>query len=79
VPDIAVLALFGVAAIGCAFSGYASGLDKKRTAFPVYIVAFLISCVIVLILDLDRPSVGFIEVSQQPMIDAAASIAGFSD
>jgi hypothetical protein len=79
VPDIVVLALFGVAAIGCAFSGYASGLDKQRTAFPVYLVAFLVSCVIVLILDLDRPSVGFIEVSQQPMIDAAASIAGFSD
>jgi hypothetical protein len=32
-----------------------------------------------LILDLDRPGAGFIEVSQQPMIDAAASIAAFSD
>jgi hypothetical protein len=31
-----------------------------------------------LILDLDRPG-GFIEVSQQPMIDAAESIAHFPD
>jgi hypothetical protein len=78
-PDIIVLALFGVAAVGCAFSGYASGLEKQRTVFPAYIAALLVSAVILLILDLDRPSVGFIKVSQQPMIDAAASIAGFSD
>jgi hypothetical protein len=31
-----------------------------------------------LILDLDRPDAGFIELSQQPMIDAEASIAAFS-
>jgi hypothetical protein len=30
-----------------------------------------------LILDLDRTTTGFIEVSQQPMIDTAASIAAF--
>jgi hypothetical protein len=35
--------------------------------------------VILLTLDLDRPGAGFIEVSQQPMIDTASSIAGFSD
>jgi uncharacterized membrane protein YidH (DUF202 family) len=79
VPDIVVVTLFGVAALACAFSGYASGIEKQRTVFPAYIVALLISAVILLILDLDRPSVGFIEVSQQPMIDTAASIAGFSD
>ena len=37
----------------------------------------LIFAVIMLILDLDRPGAGFIELSQQPMIDAAASIAAF--
>jgi hypothetical protein len=79
VPDIVVVTLFCVAALACAFSGYASGIEKQRTVFPAYIVALLISAVILLILDLDRPSVGFIEVSQQPMIDTAASIAGFSD
>lgn len=79
VPDIVVMTLFGIAAVACAFTGYASGLDKQRTILPAYFVALLISAVILLILDLDRPSVGFIEVSQQPMIDTAASIAGFSD
>jgi hypothetical protein len=30
-----------------------------------------------LIFDLDRPTVGFIDVSQQPMVDVANSIAAF--
>jgi hypothetical protein len=79
VPNIVILALFGVAAVASAFAGYASGLEAQRTRLPVYIMGFLISAVILLILDLDRPSAGFIEVSQQPMIDTAASIAAFSD
>jgi hypothetical protein len=29
--------------------------------------------------DLDRPGAGFIEVSQQPMFDTAASLAAFPD
>jgi hypothetical protein len=79
VPNIVMLALFGVAAVANAFSGYASGLEKRRTVFPSYIVGLLVTAVILLIADLDRPSVGFIDVSQQPMIDTAASIAAFSD
>jgi hypothetical protein len=39
----------------------------------------LVSAVILLIQDLDRPGTGFIEVSQQPMIDTAASIATYTD
>jgi uncharacterized membrane protein YidH (DUF202 family) len=79
VPNIVLLSLFGLAAIAGGFTGYASGLDARRTRTPVYIIGLVVSVVILLILDLDRPSRGFIQVSQQPMIDAAASIAAFSD
>ena len=79
VPNIVLLALFGIAAIASGFAGYACGLEARRTRLPVYIMGFLVSAVILLILDLDRPGTGFIEVSQQPMIDTAASIAAFSD
>lgn len=78
VPNIVVLALFGIATIASAFAGYASGLEARRARLPIYIMGLLVSGVILLILDLDRPSVGFIEVSQQPMIDTAASIAAFA-
>jgi hypothetical protein len=42
-------------------------------------MAALVCAVILLILDLDPPSTGFIRVSEQPMIDAAASIAAHTD
>lgn len=79
VPNIVLLALFSIAAVAGAFAGYASGLDAKRTRLPVYLMGLVVSAVIFLILDLDRPSAGFITNNQQPMIDTAATIAAFSD
>lgn len=79
VPNVVQLALFGIAIIACGFTGYATGLDKRRSRLPVYVMGLLAGAVILLILDLDRPGAGFIEVSQQPMIDTASSIAGFDD
>ena len=40
-------------------------------------MGFLVAAVILLIEDLDRPSTGFITVSQQPMIDTAAVLATY--
>jgi hypothetical protein len=77
VPNVVLLALFAVAAIAHAFAGYVSGRAARGGRLPIYITGFLVSAVILMILDLDRPSAGFIEVSQRPMIDAAASIAAF--
>jgi hypothetical protein len=79
VPNIVVLMLFGIATIAGAFAGYASGLDERRKRLPVYLIGLLVSTVIFLILDLDRPTTGFVQVSQQPMIDAAARITTFLD
>ncbi len=79
VPNIVMLALFGIAAVATAFAGYGSGFEARRIRLPIYVMALLLSAVLLLILDLDRPTTGFIEVSQQPMIDTAASIAAFSD
>jgi hypothetical protein len=74
------LALFGIAIVASGFAGYASGVKaRRRSRLPVYVMGFLITAVILLILDLDRPGAGFIEVSQQPMADAAASIAAFPE
>jgi len=79
VPNVVLVGLFGIAAIAGGFAGYASGLDPKRNRMPVYIVGFLVSAVILLIFDLDRPSSGFITNDQQSMIDVAASIRAFPD
>jgi hypothetical protein len=79
VPNIVLVALYGVAIVACALAGYGNGLETKRVRLPVYTAAFLIAAVILLIQDLDRPATGFIKTSQQPMIDTAASIAAYPD
>jgi hypothetical protein len=79
VPNAVMLALFAVAIIAGAFAGYASGLDERRSRIPVYVMGPLVAGVILLIMDLDRPGSGFIDISQQPMIDTAASIRTFVD
>lgn len=79
IPELVLLSLFGIAAISCGFAGYASGLDPLRTRVPVLITAFLVCGVMAVILDLDRPNVGFITISQQPMIDTVATLSAFKD
>jgi hypothetical protein len=79
VPNIVLLALYGVAVVASAFAGYASGLQSRRSRVPVYLMGALVCAVILLIQDLDRPATGFIMVSQQPMIDTANAIAGYSE
>jgi len=41
---------------------------------PVYLMAAMVSGLIVLIQDLDRPTVGFININQTPMIDAVRDL-----
>jgi hypothetical protein len=79
IPDVVLVSLFGIAAVACGFAGYASGIDPLRTRLPVFITAFLVCSVIFVILDLDHPNVGFITISQQPMIDTVASLSAFND
>ena len=79
VPNIVLVALYGVAIVACALAGYGNGLETRRVRLPVYTTAILIAAVILLIQDLDRPTTGFIKASQQPMIDVAASIATYND
>jgi hypothetical protein len=79
VPSIVLIALYSIAIIASSLTGYAGGLEARYSRLPVYVVGMLVSAVILLIQDLDRPGTGFIEVSQQPMIDTAASIATYTD
>jgi uncharacterized membrane protein YidH (DUF202 family) len=77
VPNVVLLALYGVATVAGAFAGYAGGVDARSSRLPVYVMIFLVCAVILLIQDLDRPSAGFFTTSQQPMIDTADAIAAY--
>jgi hypothetical protein len=77
VPNIVLLALYGVAVIAGAFAGYANGLEARRVRLPIYLMMLLAAGVILLIQDLDRPRTGFVKIVQQPMIDVATSIIAY--
>ena len=79
VPNIVILALYAAAIVAFLFAGYANGLQARRVRLPIYVMAVLVSTVILLIQDLDRPNTGFITISQQPMFDTAASIEAFAN
>lgn len=78
-PPIILNALYAVAAIAVGFAGYANGLEANRRRLPIHLTGVLVAAMILLIQDLDRPGAGFIKVSQQPMIDTAASLTGFAE
>jgi hypothetical protein len=74
VPRSVFLALYILAAVGLGFVGYGQGVSRHRHFFVTVILAILISTVITLIADLDRPRRGLIKVSQQSMIELRQSL-----
>jgi hypothetical protein len=56
VPNIVFLMLYGIAAIASALAGYASGLGRRPSQFPVYVMIILVCAVILIIQDLNRSS-----------------------
>ena len=79
IPSIVLVTLYVLAAAAGGFVGFASAIDPRLTRLPVVIMGLLISLVLYLIMDLDRPNSGFITNNQQAMIDVAESIKGFAD
>ncbi len=77
VPRIVFFALYGIAAVGIGFSGYASGLEKRRWRRPVYVVNILAASVILLIQDIDRPNSGAVRVDARPIIDTAQALSSY--
>jgi hypothetical protein len=69
VPSTVFLLLYTVATIGFGFVGFASGLSGHRHLLVTFLLVILISSVISLIADLDRPRRGLIKVSQQSLIE----------
>jgi hypothetical protein len=79
VPNIVLLALYATAAVAIGYASYGRALEGRHWRPAVYVAGLLTAGVILLIQDLDRPGVGFINVSQQPMIDLAESLTRYSD
>lgn len=69
VPEIVLFLLFGTFALTACLVGFSSGISKNRASFPTYILVVLITFLVFIIIDLDRPRRGLIEVSQKSLMD----------
>ena len=69
VPETVVLLLLAVAIAMAAIVGYNSGVSNRRHVFAGAMLIVLITLIVWILIDLDRPARGLILVSQQSMID----------
>ncbi len=74
VPETVILLLIGGAALSLGMVGYSAGLTGRRSPLTAIVLVIALSAVLVLVLDLDRPRNGFLQVSQQPIIDVSTKI-----
>ncbi len=74
VPESVLILLYATFLMAGAIIGYGSGLAGSRTSFVTYVLVCLIVVLVFIIIDLDRPHRGLIEVSQQSFFDLRASI-----
>ena len=78
VPVIVICGLYGIAIIVVTFTGYAAGIEKQSSRLPCCVLSIVIASVLLLIQDVDRPTAGFMQVSQQPFLDTEASLQAYT-
>jgi len=74
VPESVLLLLFAFAALASGILGYSTGLTGARIIGMPAAFALLVTLVLMVILDLDRPRRGFILVGQESMIALQRSL-----
>ena len=71
VPSAVMFMLIGVAMVAMGFTGYQAGVTGTRRPLATLIMSVTVAVVIMLVVDLDRPARGLIEVPVQALVDAA--------
>jgi len=69
VPETILLILIGGSALSLGMVGYSAGLTHRRGLISAIVLVIALGAVITLVVDLDRPRDGFLQVSQQPLLD----------
>ena len=74
VPEIVLLLMLGTIVLTTATLGYASGIAGHRVTLAAFVLVILIALVVYLIIDLDRPRRGAIQVSHASMLSLQQAI-----
>lgn len=75
VPEIVIVLLFATVLISTVMIGFASGIAGHRPTFGALVLMMLIVLVVYIIIDLDRPRRGTIQVSQENLLILRLTIA----
>ena len=78
VPEIVLFLMFATIVLTTATLGYASGIAGHRVTLAAIVLTMLIALVVYLIIDLDRPRRGAIQVSHDSMLSLKQSIGAMS-
>ena len=70
IPVPVIIMLIATAMVAMGFVGFQAGLGKKHLLFGRAVMSLTLAALIMLIVDLDRPSRGLITISTQPLVDA---------
>lgn len=73
VPEIVLFLMFATIVMTTATLGYASGSAGHRVTLAAFVLVMLIALVVFLIVDLDRPRRGIIQVSQESLLNLQQS------
>lgn len=76
VPPIIWLTLLGMAILSMAVTGYQAGLTGTRSSFATWTLAATFAFVMILIADLDRPTMSLFKENQQMMIELQNRMEG---
>jgi hypothetical protein len=74
VPGEVMFMLIGVAMVAMGFTGYEAGATQSRRRVATLIMSLMVAVVMLLVVDLDRPARGLVQVPVQALVDAADGI-----
>ncbi len=74
VPEVVLWILFATFGVTAAVLGYSAGIARHRPPLASMLLVALIVLVTYLIIDLDRPRRGLIQISQTPMLELRANM-----
>ncbi len=74
VPELVLFLLFGTFIMLGGVVGYSSSIANVHPGMPVYAMMMLIVVLVFLIIDLDRPRRGLIEVDQSKLVETVAAM-----
>ena len=74
VPEVVLFLLFGTFILTASLVGYSAGLAGHRASLATHVLVAMIVLLVFVIIDLDRPRRGLIQISQQSLLDLQGSV-----